>query len=45
VDETTCLMLPSWDFKPLLEQHPSIAVKLLEVLSRRLRIADERLTR
>jgi len=45
VDETTCLMLSSWDFKALLEQHPSIAVKLLEVLSRRLRVADERLTR
>lgn len=45
LDETSCLMLSSWDFKALLEQHPSIAVKLLEVLSRRLRVADERLTR
>ena len=33
------------DFKALLEQYPSIAVKLLEVLSRRLRVADERLGR
>jgi CRP/FNR family transcriptional regulator, cyclic AMP receptor protein len=45
IDHTTCLMLSSWDFKALLEQHPSIAVKLLEVLSRRLRVADERLSR
>lgn len=44
IEPTTCLMLSSWDFKGLLERHPSIAVKLLEVLSRRLRVADERLT-
>lgn len=45
LDATTCLMLSSWDFKSLLERYPSIAVKLLEVLSRRLRVADERLGR
>lgn len=45
VEPTTCLMLSSWDFKALLENKPSIAVKLLEVLSRRLRVADERLGR
>lgn len=45
LDPTTCLMLSSWDFKSLLERYPSIAVKLLEVLSRRLRVADERLGR
>lgn len=45
MEPTTCLMLSSWDFKSLLEQQPSIAVKLLEVLSRRLRAADERLSR
>lgn len=44
-EPTACLMLSSWDFKALLEKHPSIAVKLLEVLSRRLRVADERLGR
>lgn len=43
IDETACLMLSSWDFKALLERHPSIAIKLLEVLSRRLRVADERI--
>ncbi len=43
LEPTNCLMLSSWDFKALLEKHPSIAVKLLEVLSRRLRVADERI--
>jgi CRP-like cAMP-binding protein len=43
IDQVSCLMLSSWDFKGLLERHPSIAIKLLEVLSRRLRVADERL--
>jgi PPM family protein phosphatase len=45
IEPTSCLMLSSWDFKGLLERHPSIAIKLLEVLSRRLRVADERLGR
>lgn len=45
IEPTTCLMLSSWDFKAVLERHPSIAIKLLEVLSRRLRVADERMTR
>ena len=43
VEQTQCLMLSSWDFKALLENKPSIAIKLLEVLSRRLRVANERL--
>jgi CRP-like cAMP-binding protein len=45
IDETRCLMLSSWDFKGLIERSPSIAIKLLEVLSRRLRVADERMAR
>lgn len=45
LEPTSCLMLSSWDFRALLERHPSIAIKLLEVLSRRLRVADERLGR
>jgi len=45
VEETACLMLSGWDFRALLERTPSIAIKLLEVLSRRLRVADERLSR
>ncbi len=43
LEATTCLMLSSWDFRALIERQPSIAIKLLEVLSRRLRVADERL--
>ena len=43
IDQVSCLMLSSWDFRALLERHPSIAIKLLEVLSRRLRVADERM--
>ncbi|MDO8879340.1 MAG: cyclic nucleotide-binding domain-containing protein [Coriobacteriia bacterium] len=45
IEETRCLMLSSWDFRALLENTPSIAIRLLEVLSRRLRVADERLAR
>ncbi len=45
LEPTVCLMLSSWDFKALLEKHPSIAVKLLEILSRRLRVADEKIGR
>jgi CRP-like cAMP-binding protein len=43
IDEVECLMLSSWDFRALLDRHPSIAIKLLEVLSRRLRVADEKI--
>ncbi len=45
LEQTECLMLSSWDFKAQLERYPTIAVKLLEVLSRRLRAADERIGR
>lgn len=45
IEPTSCLMLSSWDFKAMLQDHPSIAIKLLEVLSRRLRAADERIGR
>ena len=41
LEMTECLMLSSWDFKSMLERSPGIATKLLEVLSRRLRYADE----
>ena len=42
VEPTRCMMLSSWDFRAALEQHPSVAVKLLEVLTQRLRAADGR---
>ena len=34
--------LTSWQFTPLLEQHPQIAVKVAKILARRLREAEER---
>jgi CRP-like cAMP-binding protein len=34
--------LTSWQFTPLLEQHPSIALKVAKMLARRLREAEER---
>lgn len=45
IEPTSCLMLSSWDFKSMLQDHPTIAIKLLEVMSRRLRAADERIGR
>ena len=36
--------LTSWQFTPLLEQHPHIAVKVAKILARRLREAEERAT-
>lgn len=42
VEQTWCLMLSSWDFKGLLLKKPEIAIKLLEVLSRRIRVSNER---
>jgi len=34
--------ITSWQFTPLLEQHPAIAIKLAKLLARRLREAEER---
>ena len=34
--------LTAWQFTPLLEQYPSIAIKLAKVLARRLREAEDR---
>jgi CRP/FNR family cyclic AMP-dependent transcriptional regulator len=34
--------LTAWQFTPLLEQHPGIAVKIARMLARRLREAEER---
>ena len=37
--------ITAWQFTPLLEQHPSIAIKIAKILARRLREAEERLRR
>src|SRR5947209_9614342 len=42
VEDVTALLLPVWEFRSTLQSHPEIALKLLGVLSRRLRKADKR---
>lgn len=37
IEDATVLLLPRWEFRGVLNHHPDIAVKLLAVLSRRLR--------
>jgi CRP/FNR family cyclic AMP-dependent transcriptional regulator len=43
VDDVTALILPIWEFRAAIHSNPDIAVKLLSVLSRRLRRAEKRL--
>jgi len=43
IDDVTALLLPVWGFRSTLQRHPDIALKLLRVLSRRLRQAENRL--
>lgn len=42
VEDVTALLLPIWEFRSVLHNHPDIAQKLLAVLSRRLRKAEQR---
>lgn len=42
VEDVTALLLPVWEFRSTLQSHPTIALKLLSVLSRRLRKAENR---
>jgi len=42
VDDVTALLLPVWEFRTALRNHPDIALKLLGALSRRLRKAEAR---
>jgi len=37
VDDVTALLLPVWEFRATVRDHPEIALKLLAVLSKRLR--------
>ena len=41
IEPTTCLGLTRWHFRGILESHPQIALKLLPVLSKRLRAAEQ----
>ena len=40
VSDVTALLLPVWEFRTTLRNHPDIALKLLSTLSRRLRKAE-----
>ena len=42
VDDVTALLLPVWEFRAVVQSNPDIALKLLSVLSRRLRRAENR---
>ena len=41
IDEVTALLLPVWEFRAALRNHPEIALKLLSVLSHRLRRVEK----
>ena len=38
--EVTMATIPEWNFKPFLKDHPEVAYRLLQVLSRRVRNAE-----
>ena len=38
--DVTLATIPEWNFKPFLKEHPDVAVRLLETLSRRVRQAE-----
>ncbi|MBI2773494.1 MAG: cyclic nucleotide-binding domain-containing protein [Chloroflexi bacterium] len=40
VEPTTCLAITRWHFKGILESHPEIALKMLPVLTKRIRAAE-----
>jgi len=40
VDDVSTLVLPVWEFRSFLRANPDVALKLLSVLSRRLRKAE-----
>jgi CRP-like cAMP-binding protein len=38
--EVTLATIPEWNFKPFLKEHPEVAYRLLQILSRRVRQAE-----
>jgi CRP/FNR family transcriptional regulator, cyclic AMP receptor protein len=38
--DVTLATIPEWSFKPFLKEHPEVAYRLLQVLSRRIRQAE-----
>lgn len=45
LDDVSALILPVWEFRTIMRNHPDIAIKLLSVLSRRLRKAESQSNR
>ena len=39
-NEVTLATIPEWNFKPFLKEHPEVAYRLLQTLSRRIRQAE-----
>ncbi len=44
VEDTTCLVLSSWDFKGFMESHPEVALHILPMVVQRFRETNEALT-
>ncbi len=44
LEPTRALVIPVWDFRAALRESPEIAIKLLSVMSRRLRKAESSIT-
>ena len=42
VDDVTALLLPVWEFRTVVRNHPEIGLKLLSVLSKRLRKTESK---
>lgn len=42
IEDVTALLLPVWEFRTVVRNHPEIALKLLSVLTRRLRKIESR---
>lgn len=40
IEPTTCLQITRWHFRGILESHPEIALKLLPMLTKRIRAAE-----
>jgi CRP-like cAMP-binding protein len=38
--DVTLATIPEWNFKPFLKEHPEVAYRLLQTLSRRIRQAE-----
>ena len=41
-DDLTCLMLPAWEFRSLLKEHPEMALPMLEALIARMHRREHR---